>query len=89
MNIIESLAPKWKQFGVFLDFDPTGRQLDLIEAEHAHKFHGVVACCLEMFKHWLKGNGVQPATWRKLIEFLGDCNESFLGKQIEDALIFN
>ena len=89
VNIIESLAPQWKQFGLCLDFDRTGRQLDLIEAENAHESHRVVACCREMFKHWLEGNGVQPVTWRTLIELLDHCNELFLVEQIEDALKLN
>ena len=31
VNIIECLAPRWKQVGLYLDFDRTGRHLDLIE----------------------------------------------------------
>ena len=86
VNIIEYLAPQWKQFGLCLDFDRTGRQLDLIEAEQSHR---AVACCREMFKHWLEGNGVQPVTWRTLIELLDHCNERFLVEQIKDALKLN
>jgi len=89
VNVIKSLAPQWKQFGLCLDFDHTGQQLDLIEAEHAHESHRVVACCQEMFRHWLEGNGVQPVTWRTLIKLLVDCNELFLVKQIKDALKLN
>ena len=89
VNIIEHLAPQWKQFGLYLDFDHTGSHLDLIEAEHAHEPHRVVACCREMFKHWLEGNGVQPVTWRTLIELLDHCNERFLVEQIKDALKLN
>ena len=86
VNIIESLAPQWKQFGVYLDFDDTGRHLDLIETKHAHKSHCVVACCQDMFTHWLEGNGVQPVTWQTLIELLDHCNKLFLVEQIENAL---
>jgi len=90
VNVIESLAPQlMEQFGLCLDFDRTGKQLDLIEAEHAHESHRVVSCCQEMFKHWLEGNGVQPVTWRTLIGLLDHCNELFLVKQIEDALKLN
>ena len=65
IKIIESVAPQWKELGDLLDFDPEGRTLELIEANH--QMNGVVACCREMFVHWLKGKG-REATWEVLIE---------------------
>ncbi|CAI8022600.1 hypothetical protein GBAR_LOCUS13255 [Geodia barretti] len=34
IEIIKSLAPEWKSFGVHLNFDDMGSQLSLIEAQH-------------------------------------------------------
>ena len=83
MTIIRSLAPNWKNFGDLLEFDAVGEQLELIEAEH--KLNGPEACCREMFRHWLKGNG-KPATWKTLLELLEDCDQKHLAKQIRLAL---
>ena len=40
------------------------------------------ACCREMFKHWLNGNGVKPCSWRKLIELFEDCDFDVLAEQV-------
>ena len=80
VNIIRDLAPNWKHFGIYLDFDPDGQTLNLIEAEQ--KMNGPVACCQAMFQHWLAGNGV-PATWGTLIELLQDAEQSHLAEQIK------
>ena len=83
INIIESVAPKWKELGGLLDFDPEGRTLQLIEADYQQKGHS--ACCQEMFQVWLKGKG-KKATWETLIELLGDIDQSELAKQIKTVL---
>ena len=83
IKIIESVAPKWKELGVLLDFDPEGQTLELIEANN--KLNGVVACCREMFVAWLKGKG-KDATWEVLIELLNDIDLSELAKMVKTAL---
>ena len=83
VQIIRHLAPEWKDFGIYLDFDPDGRTLDLIEVEQ--KMNGPVACCRAMFQHWLAGNGV-PATWDTLMELLQDAEQSHLAEQIKGVL---
>ena len=83
IKIIESVAPKWKELGDLLDFDPEGRTLDLIETNNQLK--GPVAYCREMFVTWLKGNG-REATWEVLIELLDDIDQSELAKQVKTAL---
>ena len=82
VQIIRDLAPKWKDVGISLDFDPDGRTLDLIEVQ---KMNEPVACCRAMFQHWLAGNGV-PATWGTLIELLQDAEQSHLAEQIKGVL---
>ena len=83
IEIIKCVAPQWKQLGIYLDFDPTGRTLDLIEAKH--KFDGPVDCCEATIKHWLKGNGID-ATWNTVIELLEDIGELELAKQVKSSL---
>ena len=83
VTIIQSLAPKWKNFGDLLDFDAEGERLDLIEAKCGS--NDPEACCREMFQHWLKGNG-KPATWDTLLELLEDCDCKHLAEQIKLAL---
>ena len=85
IKIIESVAPQWKELGDLLDFDPEGRTLELIEANH--QLRGHVACCREMFVTWLKGKG-REATWEVLIELLDDIDQSELAKQVKIALYF-
>ena len=82
IKIIESVAPKWKNLGDLLDFDPEGRTLELIEAKQQKD---PVACCREMFVYWLKGKG-REATWGVLIELLDDIDQSELAKKVKTAL---
>lgn len=81
--IIESVAPQWVDIGALLDFDPEGRKLKLIEVDHGQKGH--VACCREMFMHWLDGNGKQ-ATWNVLIEVLDDIGKKELANRVKAAI---
>jgi len=84
VEIIKALAPKWYDFGDYLDFDPTGEKLDEIKAEGL--LEGPTICCRNMFQHWLKGNGRQPPTWEALIELLEDFEQPMLVRQIKCAL---
>ena len=83
IKIIESLAPKWKELGALLDFDPEGRTLALIEANN--KLKGPTASCQEMFVTWLQGKGVE-VTWKVLIELLDKVDQSELAKRVKTAL---
>ena len=83
MDIIKSIAPRWKQAGVYFDFDPDGNELNLIEADH--KLNGPIAYCQEMFQRWLAGGGV-PATWKNLIKVLEDSEDLHLVEQVKSAL---
>ena len=85
INVISSLASKWKDFGLLFDFDEDGTELDNIEADH--KLEGPRARCQKLFQYWLKGRGKrQPATWEVLITLLKDADEQSLSTQIEEAL---
>ena len=74
---------KIKIIGDLLEFDARGNKLDLIKATHPAD---PLACCRDMFHHWLDGHGVRPCSWRKLIELLEDCDLAELAKQVHSAI---
>ena len=82
VQIINSVAPQWKQLGALLDFDD-GQTLRLIEADHRQEGH--LACCQEMFTLWLNGKG-KEATWEVLLELLEDIDQSELARKVKTAL---
>ena len=83
MEIIKTIAPDWMEVGFLMDFDPKGRKIANIEAEHGLKRNGPVVCCREMFIYWLD----QPdATWGNLIRLLIDAEQKDLAEQVKDAL---
>ena len=84
IEIVKSLAPEWKDFGIHLNFDAMGSQLSLIEAQHGK--NNPHACCREMMIHWLHGNGEQPTTWRTLLGLLKDGERDYLALQINQFL---
>ena len=81
IQVIKRLATNWRSVGILLDFDKDGTELDIIENDHSNS----VARCQAMFQHWLKGNGVEPCSWRTLIGVLEDCDQEILAKDIQRA----
>ena len=84
IRIIKGLAPYWKDLGFILNFDKNGSCLASIEQNCHGNPHN---CCREMFQYWLNGNGVQPCSWRKLIELLEDCDQQTLSEEIQKAIM--
>ena len=84
IRIIETVAPKWQRLGDQLEFDELGSKLETIKTKNRDDPE---ACCREMFQLWLKGNGVRPCSWRKLIELLEDCDFEVLAEQVN--YVFN
>jgi hypothetical protein len=82
IKIIETVAWNWKALGDQLEFDEFGSKLNTIEAKNNNDPE---ACCREMFQHWLKGSGVRPCSWRKLIELLEDCDFEVLAGQVNSV----
>ena len=78
IKIISTVASRWQELGV-LEFDEFGAKLDAIKTKN---HENPDACCREMFQHWLKGSGVRPCSWRKLIELLEDCDFEVLAEQV-------
>ena len=83
LEIIETIAPRWKTVGYLMDLDPDRRKVDVIEAEYAHKQNGVVTCYQEIFKLWLDR---EDATWEKLNELLNGSGHKVLAEQVMDAV---
>ena len=83
INVIDSVVSRWQKLGDLLEFDNSGTKLELIKSTYPANPE---ACCRDMFRHWLNGNGVRPCSWRKLIELLKDCHHKVLAEEIQDAL---
>ena len=84
VKIIANLAPYWKYFGVHLDFDETGRTLDLIDRDNQYNSRD---CCKKMMEDWLSGQGRQPATWTTLIEMLKEAKYNILAMDLEEVVL--
>ena len=83
IEIIETVAPDWKTIGYVMDFDPDGQRVNLIAAQHANQWNGLLTCCQEIFKLWLLR---EDATWEKLNELLIDSGHKVLAEQVMDAV---
>ena len=84
VKIISTVASRWRTLGDQLEFDEFGSKLDTIKTKNNNDPE---ECCREMFQHWLKGSGVRPCSWRKLIELLEDCDFEVLAGQVNS--VFN
>jgi len=83
VEIVKTIAPAWKQFGLLLELDPKGEEVRRIEAAHAQ--NGPVICCQEMFTVWLDS---PEATWGNLIELLIDSEQEELAEQVKKCTRF-
>ena len=81
INIIQQVAPYWKDFATFLDFDVI--RMERIDTKHHRDSE---ACCREVMQMWLRGMGRQPATFELLEEILDDCNLTALAMQVKEAI---
>ena len=79
IKIISTVASRWQELGDQLEFDEFGAKLDAIKTKN---LADPEACSREMFQHWLKGSGVRPCSWRKLVELLEDCDFEVLAQQV-------
>ena len=84
IEIINTVAPYWKDIGDLLDFDISGTMLERIEANEGSK--GVESCCRAMFQYWLQGNGVTPVSWDTLLKILKNTRFSRLATQLETEI---
>ena len=84
IEIINTVAPYWKDIGDLLDFDISGTMLERIEANEGIK--GVESCCRAMFQYWLKGNGMMPVSWDTLLKILKNTRFSRLATQLETEI---
>ena len=82
VKIISTVASRWRILGDQLEFDKFGSKLDTIKTKNNNDPE---ECCYEMFQHWLKGSGVRPCSWRKLIELLKDCDFEMLAGQVNSV----
>jgi hypothetical protein len=82
IKIISTVASRWQELGDQLEFDEFGSKLDAIQTKNRGDPE---PCCREMFQHWLKGSGVRPCSWRKLIELLEDCDFEVLAGQVNSV----
>ena len=86
INIIQQIAPSWKEFCTNLEFDPNGVTIQTIERKYRYDPE---TCCREMMQLWLNGRGRQPATLKQLIKILRDCNLRDPAQQVEEAIPYN
>ena len=84
MDIITAIAQDWKNFGIYFDFDETGRTLNRIAKDY--HYHSI-DCCTQMMTEWLEGSGRQPATWATLIDLLKDAEMNDLAQQLVTIII--
>ena len=76
------IGTNYETFGTLLLNDQQGEKIDSI-TEKA----GAKGTNLAILKRWLRGEGVQPATWRTLVQVLKDSELNTLAQEIEAAKV--
>lgn len=67
-----------------LELDKDGAKLAAIRRDFVRM--GVDTCCIQVFYHWLKGEGRLPVNWDTVIACLRDMEVHRVVKEIEKVL---
>ena len=82
VSIPQEIGAYYQKFGILLLNDNDGRKVDAIVEgkENTEEIN------LEILKRWLQGDGLQPGTWRTLIQVLWDSQLNTLAEHIQDVI---
>lgn len=80
---MEKISGEWRRIGTLVDLSFS--QLDSIAKEH---LNAQSDCCRTVLRLWMENSPEDyPATWRGLIELLGDSQLPQVASELEDALM--
>lgn len=83
VNIVNSMATSYQEFGHHLLNDDSGIEVDNIYANNGRNVQTTTAAILSQ---WLKGSGKRPVTWKILIQVIETMRQHELARQIREAL---
>ena len=81
VNILKEIGIHYKIFGTLLLQDATGTEVDAITHKHREN---PSAINMEIFQLWLRGAGLQPVSWKALVDVLNDIELHVLAGKISD-----
>ena len=82
VNLAERIGINYKDFSIFLLEDDTGDHTEAIVRELRDK---AVDINKEVFRLWLKGNGLKPVSWATLVGVLQDIGLTGLAGDIQQV----
>ena len=82
-GIIENIAPKYHDFGIFLLNDKKGSTVDSIVMKFREDPYRITQ---EILKRWLQGRGVGPVTYATLVKILIKTGLNVLAQTIVSSL---
>ena len=83
VNIVESMATMYEEFGHHLLNDDSGNEVENIYTNNKGNVQTTTSAILSQ---WLKGSGKQPVTWETLIKVIETMRQLELARQIREAL---
>lgn len=69
---------------ILLQLDNDGDKMAAIRRDFANM--GVEMCCMQVFQHWLKGEGREPVNWSTVKKCLQDMDRFDVVKDIEEIM---
>ena len=84
INIPEKIGTNIQTFGILLLKDENGDKVEAITKEESK----VKDVSLTILKKWLRGEGMQPTTWKTLIDVMRDSDLGVLADEIEAVKSF-
>ena len=80
INIPERISTKYKTFGTLLLQDEFGEKVGAIAEEMKPDVTNINIIILE---RWLRGEGLKPCSWRKLVQILRESGLTTLANDVE------
>ena len=82
-NIAQRVGTSYNNFGLLLLKDDYGDQVDSLEMQHHRNPERINQAILQL---WLRGEGLQPVSWKTLTSVLSDMHLLTLVKDINETL---
>ena len=83
INFITKCSFNYRNLGIWLLDDENANIVESLEIEYHYNAERITT---EIFKRWIRGDGLKPISWDALVQLLQDADLHNLAVELQDAL---
>jgi hypothetical protein len=85
VNLAQRIGTEYTSFGILLLKDDSGDRTEAIKREHRDRAADINK---EIFRVWVRGEGLTPVSWSTLVGVLEDMELNILARDVEKMKCF-